>query len=149
MTIHIYTTPRCGFCQQLKKLLEEKQIPYTALDITSDAKALEEMSTLAPGNMSVPLTVIEKGTPSQKMAIGFDEAKKMLRLEDSLTDNKSWETALLTCPQCGGKQEEKIPTSACVPSYVCNVCDKTVKAEGDACCVFCLYADRPCPLKKQ
>lgn len=115
----------------------------------SDAKAFEEMSTLAPANMSVPVTVIEKGTPDQEVAIGFDEAKKMLHLEDTSTHNMSGKIALLECPECGVKQEENIPASACVPSYVCKACQKTITAEGDACCVFCLYADRSCPLKKQ
>ena len=148
MTIDIYTTPQCGFCQQLKKLLEEENMPYTAFDITSDAKALEEMTQLVPGNMSVPVTVLEKGTPDQKVAIGFEEAKKLLQLESvGVTSSAFQEIALLTCPKCGAKQEEKIPTSSCVPSYTCRACQQVIKSEGDNCCVFCNFSDHSCSLK--
>lgn len=55
----------------------------------------------------------------------------------------------LTCPLCSAKQEEEIPTSSCVPFYVCRQCGKMVSAKEGDCCVFCSYGDRACPLKEK
>lgn len=55
------------------------------------------------------------------------------------------EPATLTCPHCGAKQQAEIPEGKCVPFYVCNACGKTVQAKK-ACCVFCDYGDRKCPV---
>lgn len=149
--IEIYTTPQCGFCKQLKALLIGKNIPFTAYDVTTDAKALDDMQRLSNGNMSVPVTVINQGKPDQVVAIGYNEAVKALKLEEGTAPSGRQQQAgkaTLTCPECGHKQQGDIPTTSCVPFYVCDGCKKTIRASGDDCCVFCSYADRTCPLKK-
>jgi hypothetical protein len=51
----------------------------------------------------------------------------------------------LTCPQCGFRQEEDMPTDACQFFYRCPNCEIVLRPlEGD-CCVFCSYGTVPCP----
>jgi hypothetical protein len=56
------------------------------------------------------------------------------------------EESILTCPKCGHKQKEQIPTTACVPFYKCDGCDELISPHGDDCCVFCSYGDKACPV---
>lgn len=51
----------------------------------------------------------------------------------------------LTCPKCGHKARELMPTNACQFFYDCASCGVLLKPlEGD-CCVFCSYGDVKCP----
>ena len=51
----------------------------------------------------------------------------------------------LTCPQCGHKAKERMPTDACQFYYDCMSCGALLKpVEGD-CCVYCSYGDVKCP----
>jgi hypothetical protein len=51
----------------------------------------------------------------------------------------------LTCPQCGGVSTETMPTGACQYFYDCRHCGTLLKPLAGDCCVFCSYADVPCP----
>lgn len=146
-TIDIYTTPQCGFCKQLKALLKQEGTPFTEHDVTRSEQILVEMQTLSGGALSVPVVVVAKGTKEQAVAIGFEEAKNLLGLGSEKTKDTPGETAILTCPLCNHTQPGVIPTTSCVPFYFCEGCRKTIQAKNGTCCVFCSYADRPCPLK--
>lgn len=51
----------------------------------------------------------------------------------------------LTCPECGYKKEEIMPTNACEFFYQCENCKKRLRPlEGD-CCVYCSYGTVKCP----
>lgn len=51
----------------------------------------------------------------------------------------------ITCPKCGHKKENTMPTEACQFFYECENCKAMLKPlEGD-CCVFCSYGDVKCP----
>lgn len=53
--------------------------------------------------------------------------------------------ATITCPKCGHKKEETMPTDACQFFYECENCKKVLKPlEGD-CCVYCSYGNVDCP----
>lgn len=53
--------------------------------------------------------------------------------------------ATLTCPACGARHRETMTDSSCQFFYRCGTCGATLRPlEGD-CCVFCSYADVPCP----
>lgn len=56
--------------------------------------------------------------------------------------------ATLICPKCGHKQEEEIPSDACVPFYKCGGCGELISAK-DKCCVFCEYSDTKCPVSQE
>jgi len=51
----------------------------------------------------------------------------------------------ITCPDCGHAETETMPTGACQFFYDCKGCGAVLKPlQGDF-CVFCSYADVPCP----
>lgn len=80
MTIDLYTTPTCGYCKQLKAVLQEKKIAYIAHDVTTSEKDFNVMQEVTNGGTSVPVIVVDKGTPKQKVAVGFDDAMTLLKL---------------------------------------------------------------------
>lgn len=51
----------------------------------------------------------------------------------------------ITCPKCGHRVEETMPTNACVFFYDCPACHARLKPLGGDCCVFCSYGSVPCP----
>jgi hypothetical protein len=53
--------------------------------------------------------------------------------------------ATITCPICGTQAEETMPENACLRRYMCGGCGETVVPKPGDCCVFCSYADTPCP----
>ncbi|MFY9973068.1 MAG: GDCCVxC domain-containing (seleno)protein [Chromatiaceae bacterium] len=54
-------------------------------------------------------------------------------------------TSTLTCPQCGHRREERMPTDACQWYYECHGCGALLKPKPGDCCVFCSYGSVPCP----
>lgn len=51
----------------------------------------------------------------------------------------------LSCPKCGNKKDEIMPTDACTFFYECENCKTRLKPlEGD-CCVYCSYGSVKCP----
>ena len=54
-------------------------------------------------------------------------------------------TSTITCPACGHKSVETMPTDACQYFYDCKACGTLLKPKSGDCCVFCSYADVPCP----
>jgi transcription elongation factor Elf1 len=60
------------------------------------------------------------------------------------------ETALVldstvTCPKCGHKSREVMPTDACQYFYGCKGCGVLLKPKEGDCCVFCSYGDMKRP----
>jgi len=51
----------------------------------------------------------------------------------------------ITCPDCGGKSVEQMPTDACQYFYDCPHCGALLKPKPGDCCVFCSYGTVPCP----
>jgi hypothetical protein len=51
----------------------------------------------------------------------------------------------ITCPACGAKSRERMPTDACVFFHVCAACGTRLKPRPGDCCVFCSYGDGACP----
>lgn len=49
-----------------------------------------------------------------------------------------------TCPECGHKKEETMPTDACQYFYKCENCKNVVKPKQGDCCVFCSYGSVKC-----
>ena len=69
MTINIYTTPTCGYCQMVKNFLKEKGIEYAEFDVSADNEKADEMVKKS-GQMGVP--VIEIG---DEIVVGLDKKK--------------------------------------------------------------------------
>ncbi len=55
----------------------------------------------------------------------------------------------LTCPNCGFKKTETMPTDACQFFYECENCRTRLRPKPGDCCVFCSYADVKCPPMQQ
>lgn len=51
----------------------------------------------------------------------------------------------LTCPACGARATETMPTDACRRVYDCPACSAVLRPRPGDCCVFCSYGDVPCP----
>jgi hypothetical protein len=53
--------------------------------------------------------------------------------------------ATLTCPHCGHRDTQVMPSNACVFFWICPGCGDTLRPRPGDCCVFCSYSDVPCP----
>ncbi|MFQ5712582.1 MAG: GDCCVxC domain-containing (seleno)protein [Candidatus Scalinduaceae bacterium] len=53
--------------------------------------------------------------------------------------------SVTTCPNCGFKKEETMPTDSCRFFYECTNCKTVLKPKEGDCCVFCSYGSFPCP----
>ncbi len=51
----------------------------------------------------------------------------------------------LTCPECGHKKTEEMPTDACQFFYECVACKTLLKPNAGHCCVFCSFGSVKCP----
>lgn len=51
----------------------------------------------------------------------------------------------ITCPDCGHKTTETMPTDACQWFYDCKGCGAVLKPLPGDCCVFCSYGTVACP----
>jgi hypothetical protein len=57
--------------------------------------------------------------------------------------------ATITCPFCGHRRSETMPTDSCLYFYECTACRKMLKPMPGDCCVFCSYASAKCPPRQQ
>lgn len=51
----------------------------------------------------------------------------------------------LTCPNCGYKKTEIMPTDSCVYFYDCENCKQVLKPNKGDCCVYCSFGSIACP----
>lgn len=51
----------------------------------------------------------------------------------------------ISCPKCGHRAEETMPTNACLFFYDCPGCNARLEPKAGDCCVFCSYGSVPCP----
>lgn len=54
----------------------------------------------------------------------------------------------ITCPNCGFVEIVEMPTDSCQISYKCMNCKTLLVPKKGDCCVFCSYAEDPCPPKQ-
>ncbi|MBI4931657.1 MAG: hypothetical protein HY841_12885 [Bacteroidetes bacterium] len=55
----------------------------------------------------------------------------------------------ITCPKCGHKKMETMPSDACLLKYTCEQCKTDLIAKEGDCCVFCSYGSVKCPSKQE
>ncbi|MCF6213944.1 MAG: hypothetical protein L3J45_07965 [Flavobacteriaceae bacterium] len=53
--------------------------------------------------------------------------------------------SVITCPKCGHKKEEVMPTDACQFFYECENCKTILRPKEGDCCVYCSYGSHKCP----
>ncbi|NJO36616.1 MAG: hypothetical protein HC871_02085 [Rhizobiales bacterium] len=54
-------------------------------------------------------------------------------------------TSTITCPKCGHRETETMPTDACQWFYDCKGCRALLRPKPGDCCVYCSYGTVPCP----
>ena len=52
--VEIYTSPLCGFCHAAKRLLKEKNVNFTEIDVLENPNRKPEMIKRANGGRTVP-----------------------------------------------------------------------------------------------
>ena len=58
--VEIFTTPYCGYCLAAKRLLKEKGVEFTEIDVSRDARDRQKMLQRAHGRYTVPQIFIGK-----------------------------------------------------------------------------------------
>lgn len=53
-SVEIYTSPLCGYCHAAKRLLTEKGVSFTEIDVLSDPDQRQTMMSRANGRHTVP-----------------------------------------------------------------------------------------------
>lgn len=57
--ITIYTRPWCGGVMRVKRWLDQREIPYTEIDISKDREAARYVEDLNDGCQSVPTILVD------------------------------------------------------------------------------------------
>ncbi|MCD5408671.1 glutaredoxin family protein [Candidatus Bipolaricaulota bacterium] len=65
----VYTTPTCPWCQVVKRYLEERNIPYREVDVSTDMEAAMEIIRKS-GQQGVPVVEIDG-----EIVVGFDRER--------------------------------------------------------------------------
>ncbi|RME32702.1 MAG: hypothetical protein D6786_09835 [Gammaproteobacteria bacterium] len=55
----------------------------------------------------------------------------------------------ITCPRCGHRSREIMPTDSCQWFWECPGCHELLRPKPGDCCVFCSWGDVPCPPVQQ
>jgi mycoredoxin len=74
--VTMYTTPWCGYCVRLKKMMQLEGIEYAEVDIERDPAAAEIVMQANGGNQTVPTLVFADGTALTNPSI--DQVKSQL-----------------------------------------------------------------------
>ena len=61
-TLTIFSTTWCGYCANLKRQLDSKQISYTEVDIEANPQAAHVVAEINGGNRVVPTVVFPDGS---------------------------------------------------------------------------------------
>jgi len=118
-----------------KKLIEQGRIPRDesiVISITGNGLKTQE----ALSGRLLKFAIIKPNLNS------FEENYTKSGLKRIKTKTK------LTCPHCGHIQATDMPTDACQISYKCINCKELIVPKKGDCCVFCSYAEDPCPPKQ-
>lgn len=77
MTVKIYTTPVCPYCQMAKKFFKQNEIEFEEIDVSKNEEAAMEMMEKS-GQMGVPVIEIDG-----KIIVGFNlkAIKEALKLK--------------------------------------------------------------------
>jgi hypothetical protein len=78
-------------------------------------------------------------------AAAIDEGRLMKPISTITLISTITSVSTITCPRCGLKATETMPTDACRYAYECSFCGTLLKPKAGDCCVFCSYGDVPCP----
>ena len=75
MTVIVYSTTTCPYCNMLKNYLKENGVAFSEKLVDQDDAAREEMMKESKGFLGVPFTIITKGDGTKEDIIGFDKGR--------------------------------------------------------------------------
>ncbi|MBI4238618.1 MAG: glutaredoxin 3 [Deltaproteobacteria bacterium] len=79
MTITLYTTDYCGYCRAAKRLLAERGLAFTEIDVTNNAAERAAVSARADGWRTVPMVFIdERFIGGYQELLALDQAGQLL-----------------------------------------------------------------------
>jgi glutaredoxin-like YruB-family protein len=67
--VKVYSTPTCPWCIRAKQFLQENNIDFTNIDVSSDQQAVDELMQKT-GQMGVPVLDIDG-----ELIVGFNKDK--------------------------------------------------------------------------
>jgi glutaredoxin 3 len=67
--VKIYSTPTCPYCKMAKQFLNENQVQFEDIDVSSNQTAAQEMISKS-GQMGVPVLDVDG-----QVVIGLDKAR--------------------------------------------------------------------------
>lgn len=73
------------------------------------------------------------------------DGAKLLRSVQGNLKNAYVSRTVMTCPDCGHRKTETMPTDRCVIAYECEKCHKAMSPKKGQCCVYCSYGSVKCP----
>ena len=75
MTVTMYSTPWCGYCQRLKAQMGREGIAYTEVNIEQDSEAADFVMQVNGGNQTVPTLLYSDGTAATNPSLKDVKAK--------------------------------------------------------------------------
>jgi glutaredoxin 3 len=75
--VRLYSTPSCPYCRMAKDFLEEEDVDFTAIDVSEDEKAAQEMVDKS-GQLGVPVMELDN-----VIIVGFDRGAYRKALVDA------------------------------------------------------------------
>ena len=75
MTVTVYSTTTCPYCNMLKNYLKENNVVFVEKLVDQDNAAKEEMMKESQGFLGVPFTMVTKDDGIKEDIIGFDKGK--------------------------------------------------------------------------
>lgn len=78
MIVTMYSTDYCGYCRAAKRLLTERGIPFTEVDLTHDPAQRAAVSQRAGGWQTVPMIFIDdRFIGGYQELLALDDAGKL------------------------------------------------------------------------
>jgi len=75
MTVTVYSTTTCPYCNMLKNYLKENGVAFSEKLVDQDDAAREEMMKESKGFLGVPFTIVTKEDGTKEDIIGFDKGR--------------------------------------------------------------------------
>jgi threonine synthase len=106
-----------------------------------------------PKNESIVISITGNGLKTQEALMTVKD--NLIKIKSNIDSfEETGRTRIktktnLTCPKCGHVQSVEMPTDACQISYKCINCNALLEPKSGNCCVFCSYAEDPCPPKQK
>lgn len=87
---------------------------------------------------------------AENLTVGNETIIDTSRIKTTIISSTQTSTmSEITCPKCGYKKMEALPTDVCLIKYKCDSCNTVSYSKDGDCCVFCSYGTHKCPSKQE